>query len=359
MMGLASVSQMMFRRCRSVGARPSPRAFTLVELLVVIAIIGVLVALLLPAVQAAREAARRNQCVNKLKQISLALHNFHDARRKLPAASGYPLDANAVPWTVVTFPYLEEQAQSDRILGARKTYIAGGGTTFWTSAAVQPMVQQVSLAFACPSDPASSSPILDKRGNSPGAPPGYTGSWNSTKMMGLWYVASIGPTNPDGCDLCPKTSGGQPALWCCRGCSWGSQNAGAYPFCIDLTARAGESMGLFSRYPKSYSFKNATDGLSKTVIAGETLPAHSIFNGLYALNFPVASHSVPINTMQTDNGNPQYLDWSRTAGYKSMHPQGAHLAMADGSVDFFIDTIDHAVYAALGTRAGGESVTDP
>ena len=334
-------------------------AFTLVELLVVIAIIGVLVALLLPAVQAAREAARRSQCVNNLKQIALALHNFHDAKKKLPMATGYPLDMNGLPWTVATLPFIEEQSQSDAIMSARKSYISGGGATFWTSTAAQSLVVRVSQSFACPSDPAVSNPILEGRGSSPGSPPAFVASWNSSRMMGLWYPASIGPTNPDGCDLCPKDAGGNIALWCCRGCDWGSRDHGGHPTCIDLPAKRGESVGLFVRYPKSYSFKTATDGLSKTVIAGETLPTHNIFNGLYALNFPVASHSVPINTMQTDNGSPQTLDWARTAGYKSLHSQGANFAMADGSVRFLNDIIDHATYAALGTRAGDETVDVP
>jgi prepilin-type processing-associated H-X9-DG protein len=94
-------------------------------------------------------------------------------------------------------------------------------------------------------------------------------------------------------------------------------------------------------------------------MAGETLPAHNVFNGVYSLNFPVASHSVPINTMQSDKGNPAFLDWSRVAGYKSMHPQGAHFVMADGSVHFFNDTMEHRVFAALGTRAGGETANVP
>src|SRR6188474_2683919 len=87
------------------------RAFTLVELLVVIAIIGVLVALLLPAVQAAREAARRMSCSNNLKQLSLALHNYEDTHKTLPPAG---IDSNQMSWTVLLLPYMEQKPLYDQ-----------------------------------------------------------------------------------------------------------------------------------------------------------------------------------------------------------------------------------------------------
>ena len=93
---------------------PLPRqrtAFTLVELLVVIAIIGVLVALLLPAVQSAREAARRSQCTNNLKQLSLALHNYETVHNTLPPAG---IDSNQMGWTVLLLPFFEQQALYDQ-----------------------------------------------------------------------------------------------------------------------------------------------------------------------------------------------------------------------------------------------------
>src|SRR6187549_779196 len=92
--------------CRGRSAKV--RGFTLVELLVVIAIIGILVALLLPAVQAARESARRMQCTNNLKQIALALHSYHDALSEFPGAAG--AGGGSPTWLVATLPYIEETA---------------------------------------------------------------------------------------------------------------------------------------------------------------------------------------------------------------------------------------------------------
>jgi len=110
-----AVSQSTDRKRRS--------AFTLVELLVVIAIIGILIALLLPAVQAAREAARRSQCSNNLKQIALALHNYHDSHKVFPPSciKELPQDGSGSPqallWSGSILPFVEQKAIFDQIVG--------------------------------------------------------------------------------------------------------------------------------------------------------------------------------------------------------------------------------------------------
>jgi prepilin-type N-terminal cleavage/methylation domain-containing protein len=93
--------------------------FTLVELLVVIAIIGILIALLLPAVQAAREAARRSQCLNNLKQLGIAMHNYHDAKKWLPPGKG-PNPCCWGTWVPITLPYIEQE-------GVAELYVNWGG----------------------------------------------------------------------------------------------------------------------------------------------------------------------------------------------------------------------------------------
>ena len=138
-----------------MGGGGNVRAFTLVELLVVIAIIGILIALLLPAVQAAREAARRMQCTNNLKQMGLAVHNFHDSRRSLPPAMIAAYRLSIFP---LLFPYMEQQQTYDSILSNPDMF---GNTTFrivvtgkewwdqtWSNGTTNPMTMEARNGIA-------------------------------------------------------------------------------------------------------------------------------------------------------------------------------------------------------------------
>ena len=149
-------------------------AFTLVELLVVIAIIGVLVALLLPAVQAAREAARRMQCTNNLKQVELACHNYESANKELPPGSGYDRTDEPVPtWVVRLFPFFEQQGLAS--LYRLKEY----ADSSYNSA----LAKTSSIGMlVCPSDEIASQPILANRrqgaaSHNPLEAQGFTTKW--------------------------------------------------------------------------------------------------------------------------------------------------------------------------------------
>jgi len=135
--------------------RKSPHGFTLVELLVVIAIIGILIALLLPAVQAAREAARRMQCSNNFKQAGLALHNYHSSVTSFPPGCLYTISAYPVSyewsWGAYILPYLEQQALYDIFDFETPN---GGGALHYALPWNTPVGTTMVSAFLCPSDPA-------------------------------------------------------------------------------------------------------------------------------------------------------------------------------------------------------------
>jgi type II secretory pathway pseudopilin PulG len=311
-------------------------------LLVVITIIGILVALLLPAVQAAREAARRMQCTNNLKQIGLALHNYHEAQNTLPFASGYNAAVTGT-WAAFILPNLEQQGVFD-LFNFR--YSMG-------DAANERAVATTIPAFACPSDPAASRPIMENR------TPGTTsaGGSNPIRAMGLWYPACTGPTTPDFCtSFCYNSTPG-PNNPCCQGCNWGTSTGG---FCVAAGLK-GEACfaGMFGRSTAGVSFNRVTDGLSNTLMVGESLPGHNVYNCAYCPNFPVATTHVPLNLMETMDDTTIAQPAIRTAGFKSMHPGGVNFAVADGSVHFMNETTDYLLVNRLGTRAGGEAVMVP
>lgn len=314
-------------------------AFTLVELLVVVTIIAILIAILLPAVQQAREAGRRVCCVNHLKQIGLAVHSYHDIYEQLPGGSKYnwsglPL-AGSPTWAVSLFPYLEQQS----------LYDAMDLNRLMSETPNQDLAATVLPIFACPTDPQSSRPILSGRSDSGSSKDPVTNKTLSpVKSMGLWYPACMGPTSPSLCPFCPN---GTPSSsnWCCQGNEFGTSNP------------VNNAVGMFGRYPVGFRFEGVADGLTNTIMAGETLPGDCIWNGVFMVNFPLASTSIPPNTFLSDNGARGL--WYKVSGYKSLHPGGLNVLMGDGGVHFLKSTISFQLYCNLGTRAGNEAVPTP
>ncbi len=332
--------------------------FTLVELLVVIAIIGILIALLLPAVQSAREAARRIQCTNKLKQIGLALHNYHDSYQMFPAfgwganqhtpgaaANGEKKGASGL---ATLLPYLEQQAVYDKLdfrqcftnwAGNCTGTLVGDAATNGNAAASELELD----AFLCPSDPTGNRDEQTLAGTNYGPATGRTGSKTNYDLVTYanhvfssyrWKQVALGP---------PSTE---------RMFGWES----------------------------NCRIAKVTDGTSNTFMVGETTRWHS--NGrafAWAYRGWVMCGVDPAYTNNPRYGginvwhqpwidptwqSPPYVPirgharswWCPAA---SLHPGGCSFVMADGSVHFISETIDFPALVALCGIGDGTPVSVP
>ena len=307
----------------------SRRAFTLVELLVVIAIIGTLVGLLLPAVQAARETARRTQCTNNLKQTGLALQDYHEAQRRLPegwlcdaAGSPTPNNENAEKgvgwgWASRILPYVEETALSNRIV------ITGS-----ISAASATVRETVVQAFLCPSDAGAGKPTF-KPGEEEGAN-------NDHKH----------PDVTEGDDAYSRTN--YVGMFGSNG--WEDEDEDEDGI-VDEHGEPYDGDGMFfanSRMP----FRHVTDGLSKTIMVGErdSRIGGSLWVGMVAdLAEPIGR--VVAHGHHAPNGNPAEQHFGDLS---SRHQGGANVVFADGHCDFIAESVDVALFQKLCTRKGGE-----
>jgi prepilin-type N-terminal cleavage/methylation domain-containing protein/prepilin-type processing-associated H-X9-DG protein len=317
-----------------VQRRPKVRGwstgFTLVELLVVIAIIGILIAILLPAIQAAREAARRSQCINNLKQIGIALHNYHNAMGRLPYGATYAYPEVHHTWGIDILPYAELMSHY-KLFHLKDNLDSPINTMAFTT--------PVRL-FICPTDPESRDPVMNNR---------CTVGRNPDRQTVTWYLGSSGPTHTgtENCYYCPfnRESESDPESYCCQGMGNGYDPP-------------GNGVGMFMRYQRGIKFSEVRDGTSNTFLAGESLPSHSIHICAFGENLPIAPTNIPLNTMagkgweQTHSQPPGGQPFGICQGFKSMHPGGVNMLMADASVHFVKEFIDFALYNALGTRAG-------
>ncbi len=299
------------------------RAFTLVELLVVIAIIGILIALLLPAVQAAREAARRIQCSNQLKQIGLALLNYENAQKTFPAGTvirmngGCSVDCRGTAFYVTILPYVEQLSVEQQY---RPYYVTNTGWLGWAansdySSIAMPM-------YICPSE----------------------GKWSSYPTRKTYF----------------GVVGGRTLLRHC----W-----------------RGDVFNDGVMYPNSFTrIGDIIDGTSHTMVVGESIhpakwglgpgygdenvggPAPWYSGGAARVNDftdqsygrMLRSTKFPINSVQF----PIADDEDNDMPFGSRHPGGAQFVFADGHVSFLSETIDVNAYQALSTRDGGETISN-
>ncbi|MFM8414941.1 MAG: DUF1559 domain-containing protein [Planctomycetota bacterium] len=296
-------------------ARPV-RGFTLVELLVVIAIIAVLIGLLLPAVQSARESARRMSCSNNVKQLGLAMHNYHDAKKRLPPGNLLTSGLTTrTPNVVFLLPFIEDRARAD-LYDPKQTWQAQLAT-----------VGQVIPAYQCPSD---TSRVMD---------------------------ASDGP------------GGDRKGSY---GLNWGRNNYGTqFPGNSRTKAPFAQDYGA--------KFSDITDGTSKTLLLMEMIQAPSdggqidrrgrIWNpaaGTYQLmtrDVPNARTEDSSRCVHRPENNLPCVDNTATGGTylmsRSRHPGGVMVAMCDGSVRFVADNVDLAAWQAASSINQGEATALP
>jgi prepilin-type N-terminal cleavage/methylation domain-containing protein len=311
------------------GAKKVIAAFTLVELLVVIAIIGVLVALLLPAVQAARAAARRAQCANNVKQLALGLQNYHSAKNELPpGADCYRTIQHCHTWLEFLMPYIEQQPTFSRIDFKQKTHLG-----------VNPDVLNAFFdpALLCPTDPDAT---RYNNGRETDYLPGPAGTFS----LGASYTPSGGPVKMN---LCPYPATTPDNINCKSDQGGAAMGAGG----------SFGAPGMFAGGPDRYKFRDCVDGLSNTLLLGETLPVYSTFRMYFASHMNVASTNPPPNYFQIYPACPPSPEvrisdcYAQMGGFQSLHPSGFYAALADGSVRFIGDTIDYSVYQFLGDKA--------
>ncbi len=300
-----------------MSTRSSRAAFTLVELLVVIAIIGILIALLLPAVQQAREAARRMSCSNQVKQVGLAMHNFHDTFGRFPYAMRDAIDEDSTAtfesgWIEI-LPYLEQDAVARRWdpEEKRNSTVDNDGDG-WTNAMLQ---QEIIPTYLCPSMVMPSGELAENR-----APSSYQFCSGTQDTSLIHYAAYYGLEEP-------------------------AYNGAIIPTKVQSPDSPNH------RSPTK--FRDITDGTSNTFMVGETdfmpegVPSTS-YGAVwaYAYLYGWGSTYHPLNN---------HANTSNVYGaFRSQHPGGVMFGNVDGSVKFVAETIDNTVYNAIGTRAGGE-----
>ena len=307
-------------------------AFTIVELLVVIAIIGILVSLILPAVQAARESARQAQCSSRLRQIGIAVHQFHDREKRLPMGARWKPNPDGIHRGNILLqllPYLEYQSVYDAVDQTIDVDYQeyGNGT----------LIAETEIPeFQCPTSQLA------------GLTPGYGFPVSN-------YAASKGPTamidRPDRFSCAEYTDLNKYAL--------------APHFDPNNTRNFA---GAFHREGFVYSkFREVTDGLSYTIFFGE-MRAHCNGHAAHGWLWTISSQGylttlVPINYDSCRgseiDGCRNRENWNTTQGFKSLHPGGVNVLMGDIAVVFLRENIDHQLYQYLGAKADGEIASLP
>ena len=336
--------------------RSRTSAFTLVELLVVIAIIGILVALLLSAVQDAREAARRMQCTNNLKQLALAAHNYHDTAKSFPPAIVFtrfyssPTPRYTGPSLFVhLLPYIEMgNLRTQWDVGDPESVFIGGQTAL--------SAQGPNLL--CPSEPERENPLFysshiwgmatdryikvtSYAGN--GGTRSYHPDSGYLVADGVFFHVGLNSKpqpNQEPVRLADITDGTTNTLLFGERCRW------------------DPNYDTFAAEGWDWAFRNYGNwcGTSRQALAHITLSSYSPIN--YRLPFSYADRAGTSPSANSATDFKYYIDL-RVCAFGSSHPGGANFALGDGSVRFLSETIPLLTLRALSTRGGHEIVNDP
>ena len=339
----------------------SRRAFTLVELLVVIAIIGILVALLLPAVQAAREAARRTQCQNRVKQLTLACLNYHDTTKHFPSATDITPKGAAAPnafyWSylVQILPFIEETALRDRINYA----------LFWNAEPNRTLLYATEMpSLRCPSHADQDATFAD--------PPGGSGTQELPTNLRAHYMGVMGaksvchaPATPhpeNSYKMMPDKNGNFVNASCDSG---GIATNGL------ITNSAGGGKYLTSEV----RMKDVVDGTSHTFMIGEiswncgpqriwavgSATGQSAGN-VYSFNYTSKNVVWELNrACRQESANPvacPVVYDNNDMSFGSLHNGGTFFGMGDGSVQFVNAEITKELLRILASRKSGEQNPD-
>ncbi|KAA5545437.1 DUF1559 domain-containing protein [Roseiconus nitratireducens] len=334
-------------------------AFTLIELLVVIAIIGVMVGLLLPAVQSAREAARRMQCSNNLKQIGLAIHNYHDAFKQMPANHGFDhTHTSGEPWVsgpswlTVILPQLEQGPAFEQMVFE--------GTDFSDTTTVPNRNWEVMSKLEVPTYNCPSSALERKRFQSASDATQAIGAPEVYPIQIPDYVASVGYYNPPGSNEF----------------SWDRYYAGTATWSWGWLQDDGFLSILNNKFQKR-RFASVLDGLTNTIAVGEhsaflyhfdgtqedsrpgrgpgaawaARPSYFEWGAYYGMTANVTVPRYPNNSLFSGNWT-QNMEHTLHNGFRSQHLGGVQFLMGDGSVRFITDSIDFdKIFTALNGRA--------
>jgi prepilin-type N-terminal cleavage/methylation domain-containing protein len=319
---------------------PKRAGFTLVELLVVIAIIGVLVALLLPAVQTARESARRSKCTNNLKQIGLAVHNYENTFRTFPIGA---YDCCYGTWVLSILPFIEQGSLYQLYVrpGGMEGFGGAAGPDIRYGTAVNLPVTQTQIAsYVCPSDTKSAN----------------LGVINGVTFHN--YVSNYGNT--------------------VRG-RLNSQGVifGGAPFILVINPVKMPGFVTDGRLPQFVKFADVTDGLSATLAFSETVQGKGgdlrgfgwWGGGSHFETFLTPNSALPDRTEQSCTPavklNPPCVNrvvgdanLEETIAARSRHPTGVHVTFCDGATRFVSNNVAVDVWRALGTAAAGDPVGD-